>query len=146
MRSQLAHFGDLIDSRITLTGEPLFVSASASQTIGMALHELATNAGKYGALSAQGRVDINWRLEPDEGGGEDVFVMSWRERAGRRWCRRPRTGFGTTVMSRMAELSLAGKVELSYPPEGLVWRLRCPASRVLEGAWVDAPAPANVHR
>ena len=52
-RSQLAHFDDLIGSRIKICGPPLLVSASAAQTLGMALHELATNAGKYGALSTE---------------------------------------------------------------------------------------------
>jgi PAS domain S-box-containing protein len=137
VRSQLAHFEDLIDTRIRLAGEPLFISASAAQTIGMALHELATNAGKYGALSAEGRVDIDWRLECGED-GEDSFVMSWRERGGPQVVPPTRTGFGTTVMGRMAELSLGGKVELSYPPEGLVWQLRCPAHRMVEGARLGA--------
>ena len=50
-RSQLAHFGDLIGTRIEISGPPLLVSAFAALTLGMALHELATNAGKYGALS-----------------------------------------------------------------------------------------------
>lgn len=63
-RSQLGHFKDLVDKRIELRGPRLFVSASAAQTIGMALHELATNAGKYGALSdGCGRVEVDWSLE-----------------------------------------------------------------------------------
>jgi PAS domain S-box-containing protein len=145
VRSQLAHFEDLIDSRIRLAGEPLFISASAAQTIGMALHELATNAGKYGALSAEGQVDIEWRLERG-GEGEDTFVMGWRERGGPAVVPPTRTGFGTTVMGRMAELSLGGKVELSYPPEGLVWRLRSPAHKVVEGAKLGGAGEAVTAR
>jgi PAS domain S-box-containing protein len=141
VRSQLAHFADLIDRRITLAGERVFISASAAQSIGMALHELATNAGKYGALSAEGRVDIDWRLTPDQA-GDNSFVMSWREQGGPPVVPPSRTGFGTTVISRMAELSLAGKVELIYAPEGLVWRLSCPAQKVLEGAWTGTAGEA----
>ena len=60
VRSQLAHFEDLIGTRIEIDGPPLLLSASAAQTLGMALHELATNAGKYGSLSnADGHVAID---------------------------------------------------------------------------------------
>ena len=62
-RSQLAHFRDVIGTRIELRGPPLFISAPAAQTIGMVIHELATNGGKYGALSNQeGRVEVDWGL------------------------------------------------------------------------------------
>ena len=132
VRSQLAHFKDAIDTRIELRGPPVFISASAAQTIGMALHELATNAGKYGALSAgEGRVGIAWNLErPD--GSEDRFVMSWREHGGPPVKAPTVTGFGSTVISRMAKMSLDADVELTYPPEGLRWRLECPAGKILE--------------
>ncbi len=132
VRSQLAHFKDAIDTRIELEGPPVFISASAAQTIGMALHELATNAGKYGALSAgDGRVEITWNLERWDG-SEDRFVMSWRERAGPPVKAPTITGFGSTVISRMAKVSLDADVELNYPLEGLRWRLECPAGKVLE--------------
>jgi PAS domain S-box-containing protein len=81
--SQLAHFEDLIGSQIELQGPPLFVSPSAAQALGMAVHELATNAGKYGALAnSGGEVKIEWGLERIEG-GQEVFIMSWREQGGR---------------------------------------------------------------
>ncbi len=61
IRKQLAHFKGLIGSRIELRGPSLLLSASAAQTLGMAIHELATNAGKYGALSvSEGRIAIGW--------------------------------------------------------------------------------------
>ena len=69
VRSQLAHFEDLIGPRIRLDGPLLFVSAPAAQAIGMALHELATNAGKYGALANRtGQVKIKWSLDHAEAG------------------------------------------------------------------------------
>jgi two-component sensor histidine kinase len=98
----------------------------------MALHELATNAGKYGALSdCSGRVEVCWRLEPgDDGGG--TFVISWRERGGP-FVRAPAsTGFGSTVLCRVAKESLDAEVELDYASTGLVWRLQCPAGEVRE--------------
>ena len=132
VRSQLAHFKDSIDTRIELKGPAAFISASAAQTIGMALHELATNAGKYGALSSdQGHVEIAWALE-QPGGGGDRFAMSWREHGGPPVKAPTVTGFGSTVISRVAKMSLDADVELDYAPQGLIWRLECPAERVLE--------------
>src|SRR5258706_2919001 len=70
VRAQLAHFADLVGSRITVHGPKLGLNAAAAQAVGLALHELATNAGKYGALSTDaGRVDIRW------GTGRDTFTM-----------------------------------------------------------------------
>src|SRR5262245_39149634 len=61
VRAQLAPFTDLIGSRIALCGSKLRLNAAAAQAIGLALHELSTNAGKYGALSTNtGRVDVSW--------------------------------------------------------------------------------------
>ena len=65
VRSQLGHYGDRIDSQIEMTGESLQIRPDAAQHIGMALHELATNAAKYGALSTPtGKVGISWKVEP----------------------------------------------------------------------------------
>ena len=131
MRSQLAHFKDLIGTRIALHGPPLFISASAAQTIGMALHELATNAGKYGALSNDaGRLEVGWGLAC-AGGGEETFAMSWREKGGPPVAAPAKRGFGWTVISRLAMESLDAKVDLEFAPEGLSWRLRvlCQGSR-----------------
>src|SRR5258708_5321044 len=66
VRAQLAHFADLIGSRIAVHGPKLRLKAAGAQAIGLALHELATNAGKYGALSTDaGRVDICWGTHGD---------------------------------------------------------------------------------
>ncbi len=130
-RSQLAFFADLIDKRIELRGPPLFVSASAAQTMGMALHELATNAGKYGALSNEdGVVDLAWSIERKEG-GEETFVLSWHEHAGPAVQRPSRRGFGSTVIHDIVEISLHAQVELDFPVTGLSWRLECPAEVVV---------------
>src|SRR5215831_20384596 len=110
------------------------LKAASAQAIGLALHELATNAGKYGALSTdRGRVDIGWGIEGD------TLVMSWTERAGPPVSAPKRRGFGTTVMEAMAERSVDGAVDLDYAPSGLVWRLTCRAANVLE-------PPASVSR
>ncbi len=132
-RSQLGHFQDLVDKRIELRGPPLLISASAAQAIGMALHELATNAGKYGALSdGCGRVEVVWRLERGKDG--ETFVISWRERGGPPVTAPVRAGFGSTVLCQVAKESLEAKVELNYASTGLVWRLQCRAGEVIDSS------------
>jgi PAS domain S-box-containing protein len=125
--AQLAHFADLIGTRISAEGPALRLNAASSQAIGLALHELATNAGKYGALSTDaGRVDIRW----DASGG--VFTMSWTESGGPPVSPPQRRGFGTTVMGAMAGRSVGGEVDLDYASAGVRWRLTCPAANALE--------------
>ncbi len=139
IRSQLAHFKDLIGTRIELRGGPLFISASAAQTVGMAIHELATNVGKYGALSnSEGRLEVEWCLEHTEKGGE-IFVMSWVERSKAIITAPTQRGFGTTVIVPMARMSLDAEIDLDYAKTGLIWRLKCPAKIVLEGNGSASP-------
>ncbi len=127
VRAQLAHFSDLIGSRIVTRGPRLRLNASSAQAIGLALHELATNAGKYGALLGDtGRVRIRW------GTKRDVFHISWTERDGPPVSAPNRRGFGTIVMNAMAERSVGGEVQLDYASSGLAWRLICPTVNALE--------------
>jgi PAS domain S-box-containing protein len=127
VHAQLAHFADLIGSRIAVRGPKLRLKPASAQAIGLALHELATNAGKYGALSAdRGRVHISWRTDGD------TFTMSWTERDGPPVATPKRRGFGTIVMEAMTERSVDGTVDLDYAPSGLTWRLTCPAANALE--------------
>jgi PAS domain S-box-containing protein len=126
VRAQLAHFTDLMGSRIVVQGPKLLLRGAAAQAIGLALHELATNAGKYGALSTDiGRVDICW------GSDGDTLTMGWTERDGPPVSAPERRGFGTIVMKAMTERSLDGQVQLNYAPSGLIWRLACPAANAL---------------
>jgi two-component sensor histidine kinase len=130
VRAQLSHFVDVIGSRIVLDGPKLRLKAASAQAIGLAVHELATNAGKYGALSTdKGRVDVSWATE----GG--ALVMSWTERDGPAVSAPKRRGFGTVVMEAMAARSVDGKVQLDYAPSGLIWRLTCPVTGALELGW-----------
>jgi two-component sensor histidine kinase len=134
-RAQLAHFADLFDSRIVVDGPRLRLKPASAQAIGLALHELATNAGKYGALSTgRGRVRISWRTDGD------TFAMSWTERDGPPASQPQRSGFGTIVMAAMAERSVDGEVKLNYAPPGLTWRLTCPAVNALAPPSRSAPA------
>ena len=127
VRAQLAHFADLIGSRIAAQGAQLYLNPASAQTIGLAIHELATNAGKYGALSTEmGRVDIFWGI------ATDTLTISWTERNGPPVSPPRQRGFGSTVIEAMVEYNLNGTVCLDYARLGLTWRLICPAASALE--------------
>jgi PAS domain S-box-containing protein len=127
VRAQLAPFADLIGSRILVQGLNVRLKPAAAQAIGLALHELATNAGKYGALSTNvGRIDISWGIY-----GETLAV-SWTEHDGPPVSVPTRRGFGAIVMEEMVGYSVGGAVDLDYALSGLTWRLTCPRGNALE--------------
>jgi len=139
VRAQLAHFADLIGSRIIVHGPKLRLKPASAQAVGLALHELATNAGKYGALSTdRGRVDVRWGIDGD------TLTMSWTEREGPLVSSPQRRGFGTIVMEAMTERSMDGAVDLDYAPSGLTWRLTCPAANALEPS--ESPIKETDHK
>jgi PAS domain S-box-containing protein len=125
--AQLAHFADLIGPRIAMAGPKLRLNPASAQAIGLALHELATNAGKYGALSTDtGRVAVCW------GTDGNTLTMSWTERDGPPVSTPKQRGFGTIVIKAMAEYSVDGAVDLHYAPSGVTWYLTCPAANALD--------------
>ncbi|WP_101340485.1 HWE histidine kinase domain-containing protein [Cereibacter azotoformans] len=98
-------------------------------SLGMILHELATNAAKYGALSVpEGRVCIDWELGTDDDGGPDIRLR-WQERGGPRPSPPESVGFGTRMIRFAAEFELGGTVELDYASEGFVALLSFPRPR-----------------
>ena len=122
--AQLAHFHDLVGSRVLLAGPGARLTFDAAQGIGMALHELATNAAKYGALSnGEGTVRINWQITRDS---QPKFLMSWVENGGPKVVAPARTGFGQIVIGRMAEASVQGVAEIRFGEGGLSWNLSAP--------------------
>lgn len=133
VRGQLAHFGDMMDGRVTIDGPDYLFSARAAQAVGMALHELSTNAIKHGALSGEvGRIEVRWQV--DGSVPEGSFNMSWIERNGPRLTAPERRGFGTTVITRMVQMTVGGQAEVDFAEAGLVWRMSCPAKSVFECA------------
>lgn len=127
--SQLDQFGDFAGDRATIVGPPLDLTANSTQAISMALHELATNAIKYGALSnASGRVDIGWDVDGAE------FRMTWSESGGPPVAPPQRSGFGATVFEHMIARSVDGVAKMTFAESGIVWSLRCPRANVVENA------------
>lgn len=131
VRSQLAHFSDLVDKRIKLGGPTVILTSQAAQSIGMAVHELATNAGKYGALSnSEGTIEIAWKLRPESGG--ERFTMTWREMGGPPVTPPSRKGFGSVVTTTMAMRALYADVTVDYASGGFVWTLECNARTITD--------------
>jgi PAS domain S-box-containing protein len=137
--SQVGHHWEPGQRRISMSGLGVRLKPDAAQMIGMALHELSTNAAKYGALSNQtGRVSISWKIELEDE-GEPAFQLKWVERGGPPVTTPEHRGFGTTVIQRVAGQSLRGSATLDYFPEGVVWVLRAPRSAVLDNVHADSP-------
>jgi PAS domain S-box-containing protein len=131
VESQLSHLVSLASGRVRIDGPPVSMTPAAAQGIGMALHELATNAIKYGALSGDaGTVQIKWQVTGDE--PDRHFSMSWTEHGGPAVNPPRRQGFGHTVIERMAAYSVGGNVDLDYHVDGLNWTLTAPADQVLK--------------
>jgi two-component sensor histidine kinase len=121
------------DSRIHLSVEDLPVRSDLTLTLTLALHELATNAAKYGALSsATGRVNLTARVEPGEGGRE--FALIWEEEGGPPVQPPTYVGFGTTMLDKALQYQHRGRTELIWREAGLLCRLRLPLSEVTAGS------------
>ncbi|MDB5649458.1 MAG: domain S-box protein, partial [Hyphomicrobiales bacterium] len=128
--SQLVHYADLIGKRIWIEGPDVMLKPEAAQNIGLALHELSTNAAKYGALSGEsGEVHLAWTL--DEHAADPVLRMVWQETGGPAVSPPAREGFGHKVLKRIAAHALEGKVTLDFAPDGLIWRLEIPTSYIV---------------
>jgi PAS domain S-box-containing protein len=131
VRAQLEYFGDLLGQRILLSGPTIGITAAAAQAIGLALHELATNAVEFGALSNDtGSVIITWDIVDDSGATR--FAMSWVEVGGPPVTKPTHLGFGSTVTGTFVKTSLDGEVETNFTDAGVIWRLTCPVSNVLQ--------------
>lgn len=121
VRDQLSHLRDALETRISVAGPAVILTAPAAQAIALAIHELATNASKYGALSNDsGRIAIEWKIRNGR------LALSWTESGGPRVREPSREGFGTTVIGAMVKSALGSEVSIAYEPEGLNWGLEGP--------------------
>jgi two-component system, chemotaxis family, CheB/CheR fusion protein len=103
--------------RVTLRGPDVRLNARATLALSLSLHELATNASKYGSLSApEGQVAVRW-LRLDEGEG-DKFVLRWEETGGPEVSKPTHEGFGSQLIQSMIEGSFEGRIIRSWEPAG----------------------------
>lgn len=113
--------------RIKLTGPHVRLAEKQAQALSMAIHELATNAAKYGALVLEeGTVHVEWTFDR---GANSHFGLIWRESGGPEVTAPQRNGFGTTMLTRILAQELNGEIELDYQADGLV----CTMEGWLEG-------------
>ncbi|MEW5421677.1 histidine kinase [Amorphus sp. 3PC139-8] len=125
--SHLEMFTDTKE-RLKISGVDFPLKPEAVQNIGMALHELATNAVKYGAWSVpDGKVFIDWSESPAGEAGEGRITIRWREVGGPPVEAPSRKGFGTTVIERHLTAAFGAEVELDYLADGFVWQVSAPA-------------------
>lgn len=125
----LAPFGADKDGsgRFTITGEDWELKPKPALAIAMGLHELATNAVKYGALSATGgEVDLAWKVKAN-----DVLQLRWVERGGPPVTPPSRTGFGRRLIERGLAHELAGSARIDFNPDGVVCEIAIPVETAL---------------
>jgi two-component sensor histidine kinase len=120
---ELSPYCQEVETRARIEGPDLLLEPYAAQTIAITLHELATNAAKYGALSVpDGRVHVAWSAVE-----KGSLILRWTETGGPPVTSPTRKGFGTRVMERMIRDQLKGKMHFDWHTDGLVCEIALPA-------------------
>jgi PAS domain S-box-containing protein len=143
-----AELGGLAPGQARWSGPEIILNPRATNSLTLALHELATNAVKYGALSVDtGRVEVSWKARP--GGG---FELVWQERGGPSVAPPARRGFGSTLLERVTGRELGGEARMDFRPDGVRVTICADASALAsppsdaQPLAPDASAPAPVER
>src|SRR6476620_10354096 len=130
IRSQLGGYLDAPVTQVSIEGPAIALKPEAAQNLGLALHELAVNAAKFGALSVpNGRVSITWSQR--DHGDDNSVELDWREQLGPKVKVRRRKGFGSMVIERNLARALDAEVDLKFDPSGLRCHIVIPASQIL---------------
>jgi len=117
-------------TRVSVTGPTVLLAPAAAQAFSMIMHELATNAAKYGALAdPDGRLAVVWEESPDR-----VLHLRWEETATKPITAPTRSGFGTTVVERTIRRQLGGEVRFDWRRSGLIFELTLPRSKAAPAA------------
>lgn len=122
-----AELGALAPGQTSWEGPELFLTPRATNALALALHELATNAVKFGALSVDtGHVDLRWKLLPNGG-----FELIWTESGGPSVSPPTRRGFGSTLLEQVTSRELNGETVIEYRPSGVRARLTAGAAALV---------------
>jgi len=133
VESQIAPFSPPDTGRVRIEGPPVRLNMQAAQILGMAVHELSTNAVKYGAFGeGGGTLTVGWAL------GDEHLDFFWRETVPQVLVSNERVGFGTTVLKSMVGHSLGAEVERLCHPNGMEWRFSIPL-HAIDPDWAPAP-------
>jgi len=133
LENQLAPFSPPDPARLSLAGPVVRLNTQAAQIMGMAAHELSTNAVKYGAFAGEeGRLEVRWSI------ADDRLDFVWRETVPSRLEPEERSGFGTTVLKSMVGRSLGAEVERICHEDGMEWRFSIPLSAIDPARGIEA--------
>jgi two-component sensor histidine kinase len=134
VRRQLAPY--TTDANISISGPDVMLTPAETQSLAMVIHELVTNAAKYGALSSpHGRVSVNWDLV---GQGSSTLTIAWRECGGPPVAAPIRCSYGSSLIRDLIPHELDGAVDLTFPAEGACCKIALPLERK------PAPGPCRV--
>jgi two-component sensor histidine kinase len=138
--AQLSAFGL---EKISMRGPPVRLRAEAIQNVALALHELGTNASKYGSLSVpEGRVEIDWALVPGESGPPSLR-LTWRETGGPKVAPPEERGFGCFVLERVTVNAL-GEGKIEFHPDGLIWTCTIGPEHLIDDTGSPGQAPHSL--
>jgi two-component sensor histidine kinase len=135
--STMAPFETVRRPQISRSGPAVWLTAQRALALSIALHELATNAVKYGALSVpEGRVTIRWTVSKDR-----LLTLTWVEKDGPPVQSPERSGFGMRLLQRSLARELDGEVVFTFAPQGVRCEIRC---KIADAGPPDAPEPAEL--
>ncbi len=127
VEQQLGDHAERFGEQIAIEGEDVMLKPEAVQNLGLALHELATNAQKYGSLSdPEGRVSIQWQFCEEA----SKLRLTWQEKGGPPVAPPERSGFGRAMIETVVSQALDGDVKLSFPPKGVRCEIVIPSAQV----------------
>lgn len=128
VHAQLAPYAT--DGNITISGTDLTLTAEETQAVAMVLHELVTNAAKYGALLVrEGQVSVGWDRKLN-GDATTILVLEWRELRGPPIAAGLQSGYGTGLIRDLIPHELGGKVDLVFDPGGVICRIEIPVEKI----------------
>jgi two-component sensor histidine kinase len=145
IRSQvLMYVGDAAD-RIRYEGPPVYLRPNAAQHVGLALHELTTNALKYGALKgSSGEVEISWMLsQPADGNEPPGLTLQWKETQDKPMNLPPVRSFGRILLESVVPAAVTGESCLEMGPDGILYRLQIRSDELVERPGLQAISQAK---